>query len=94
MIWCFLFIHIPLSVFGGRYRRSRPEPSKSSIRTAKVLLTPAPPPHPLLSNIVSKYLRESGTNFKDVIAREEFLRNLGKLKVKETIFESMAKDGG
>jgi len=77
-----------------QYRRSRPEPSKSSIRTAKALLTPAPPPHPLLANIVSKNLHKAGTSFKDVIAREDFLRNLGKLKVKETIFESMAKDGG
>ena len=77
-----------------QYRRSRPEASKSAVRTAKVMLSQPIPPHPLLAHEVTCNSVKSNQNIEEIMARENFLLNLRKLKCKETIFESMAKDGG
>jgi len=74
-----------------QYRRSRPEASRASVRTAKGILAEPIPIHPLLSTMLSYNIDDS--KMKDIIAREEFLQNLRKLKTKETIFETLAKDG-
>merc|ERR1719223_1565443 len=76
-----------------QYRRSRPEASKSSVRTAKEVLSKPIPSHPLLSTFLVEK-NSSATHNSDVMAREQFLLSLRLHKTKETIFESMVKDGG